>query len=98
MVLKFAEWLFVREGSQLMGTAGTIPGDPTPTGAAPKNKVSAPSAEGSGGGPGKSNPSKADGCSGGPCPPRTQATTVAMGGGGGGGAASAAPAGGAAPK
>lgn len=92
MNLSFSNWLHMKEASGTMGTPGTDPGEPTPTGAAPKNKVTYPGNAGSAGGAGKVDPPKAAGCSGGPCPPKSPSSPRPSGGGGGGGAVSAAPA------
>jgi hypothetical protein len=86
MEIKFIAWLkSLEEGTALLGTTGTQPGEPTPSGSAPKNKVSAPDNSGNAGGPGKSIPPNSAGCSGGPCPPKNTVTPLVMGGGGGGG-------------
>lgn len=94
----FSNWLkFVEDSTQLTGTQGTQFGDPTPSGNAPKNKVTYAGNAGCNGGPGKCDPPKAQGCSGGPCPPRTTVSASPFGSGGGGGGAApagAAPAGG----
>lgn len=92
MRLHFKNWLGFLEGTALMGTTGTDPGEPTPTGAAPSKKVSYPGNAGSAGGEGKVDSPKAAGCSGGPCPPKTQSTPKPSGSGGGGGAPVQAPA------
>lgn len=89
MNLHFKHWLGFDEATALMGTTGTDPGEPTPTGAAPSKKVTYPGNAGSAGGEGKVDAPKAAGCSGGPCPPKTQSSPRTMGSGGGGGAAPA---------
>jgi len=95
-MITFREWLrIVEDSTQLTGTAGTQFGDPTPSGSAPKNKVTYPGNSGCSGGSGKCDPPKAQGCSGGPCPPRTTVSPQPFGSAGGGGAVAggAAPAG-----
>lgn len=87
MNLNFYDWLCIQEATSMMGTTGTDPGEPTPTGSAPNKKVTYAGNAGSGGGPGKVDPPKAAGCSGGPCPPKNQTTPKPSGSGGAAGAA-----------
>ena len=91
MIFNFSKWLEIKEATSLMGTTGTDPGEPTPTGSAPNKKVTYLGNAGSGGGEGKVDPPKAAGCSGGPCPPKNPSSPKPSGGGGGGGGASPQP-------
>lgn len=70
MSFNFKEWLRLSESdSQLMGTSGTNPGQPTPTGASDNKKVNYSGNKGCRGGPGDCPTVKPEGCSGYSCPP-----------------------------
>lgn len=91
MHLFFAKWLGLQEDStQLMGTQGTNPGQPTPSGAADNKKVNYRGNKGCRGGPGDCPVVKPEGCSGYTCPP--PASTGPIIGAGGGAAGGATPA------
>lgn len=91
MNLNFAKWLIIQEDStQLMGTQGTNPGQPTPSGAADNKKVNYRGNKGCRGGPGDCPIVKPEGCSGYSCPPPVSTGPIVGAGGGGGGGASPA--------
>lgn len=70
MLFNFKNWFALQEdNTQLMGTIGTNPGQPTPTNAAPNKKVNYTGNKGCRGGPGDCPVVKPEGCSGYSCPP-----------------------------
>jgi hypothetical protein len=93
MHFNFAAWLHMNEEStQLMGTQGTGPGQPTPSGAADNKKVNYRGNKGCRGGPGDCPVVKPDGCSGYACPPPVTTGPIVGSGGGGGAGGGASPA------